>query len=515
MKTPLVTQREYEYPAEATLMSTTDLDSHISYANEAFVAVSGFEREELIGKAHHVVRHPDMPRQAFADLWATLRSGHAWTALVKNRRRDGDHYWVRANVAPVVRQGRVRGYISVRTQPGREEVAAAETLYRRIREGAARSLRFRRGLVLRGGLHGLLDGLQTLSVSSRLRLALWPLAGLPLAWALLADRKGDELVLLLALQVAAVLLLDHWLRRQITRPLEHVAEHAAAVAAGCFAKELRLPRIDAIGMILRSLNQAGLNLRALVADAGAQVEALKGVTSAVDEASHALGHRTEETAQRLGEAGAELSILRSGVARNAELASQAHAEAADMDAAAQHSGSLSEQLEMQMQGIRASSREIDEIASLIDGIAFQTNLLALNAAVEAARAGTQGRGFAVVAAEVRQLAQRSQAAARQVKQLVEASGGQVQRGAELAVAARQASQAMREQVRGVTRRVSDIRTASQQQATAVEHLQTRVDTLNQATQHNASSAEESARHVQTLREQVEALSRSLQVFRHA
>lgn len=178
MKSSPVTQREFHFPPDATLMSTTDLHSHIAYANAAFVAVSGFERTELMGEPHHLVRHPDMPRQAFADLWATLKRGQAWTALVKNRRRDGDHYWVRANVAPVVRQGEVRGYISVRTQPARDEVEAADRLYRRIREGGGRGLRFRRGLVLRGGLSGLRDRLHTLSVSSRLRLALWPLASL-------------------------------------------------------------------------------------------------------------------------------------------------------------------------------------------------------------------------------------------------------------------------------------------------------------------------------------------------
>ena len=104
-----VTEREYEIAADATLMSTTDLDSRITYANAAFVAVSGFEKEELLGQPHNLVRHPDMPREAFADMWATLRAGQSWTALVKNRRKNGDHYWVRANATPVRRDGQVVG----------------------------------------------------------------------------------------------------------------------------------------------------------------------------------------------------------------------------------------------------------------------------------------------------------------------------------------------------------------------------------------------------------------------
>jgi len=130
-----VTQREFDFPANATLMSVTDKQSHISYANAAFIAVSGFERDELMGQTHNMVRHPDMPVQAFADMWATLQSGDSWTALVKNRRKNGDHYWVRANAVPVVREGQTVGYMSVRTKPTQEEVAGAESLYRDFREG--------------------------------------------------------------------------------------------------------------------------------------------------------------------------------------------------------------------------------------------------------------------------------------------------------------------------------------------------------------------------------------------
>ena len=121
----------------ATLVSATDLKSRITYCNPAFVAASGYAREELVGQPHNLIRHPDMPAEAFRDMWATLQSGQPWTALVKNRRKCGDHYWVRANVTPVLENGHVVGYMSVRTKPGRDEVAAAEALYARMREEAA------------------------------------------------------------------------------------------------------------------------------------------------------------------------------------------------------------------------------------------------------------------------------------------------------------------------------------------------------------------------------------------
>ena len=124
-----VTGREYELSDDATLMSTTDTQSYIVYANAAFVEVSGFSVEELEGEPHNIVRHPDMPAEAFADMWSTLKGGEPWTAIVKNRRKNGDHYWVRANATPVVRGGRPVGYMSVRTKASREEVAAAQALY--------------------------------------------------------------------------------------------------------------------------------------------------------------------------------------------------------------------------------------------------------------------------------------------------------------------------------------------------------------------------------------------------
>lgn len=117
-----VSQREYLFDDNATLMSTTDLNSHITYANDAFIEASGFTADEINGQPHNMVRHPDMPSEAFADMWATLKQGEPWTALVKNRRKNGDHYWVRANVTPIMQDGKPREYLSVRTKPTAQEI---------------------------------------------------------------------------------------------------------------------------------------------------------------------------------------------------------------------------------------------------------------------------------------------------------------------------------------------------------------------------------------------------------
>jgi len=364
-----VSQKEYEFPDNATLMSSTDVHSHISYANEAFIQVSGFQREELIGQPHNMVRHPDMPQEAFADMWRTLKDGMSWTALVKNRRKNGDHYWVRANATPVVRGGSVVGYMSVRTKPSKAEVAEAETTYREFREQRAGSRAFHRGLIVHTGWMAWRSIPQTMSVRWRLRLALGITACIALLTAHLLGLDDKGLMSLAAVLFGGTLVKILWLEQQIARPLDQVLKQALAVAAGQAGENLHFNRVDEIGMLMRAVNQSGLNLKSLVDDVGGQIQGVRHASQDIASGNEDLNHRTEVTAAQLQQT--------------------------------------------------ASSRRIADIIGVIDGIAFQTNILALNAAVEAARAGDQGRGFAVVAGEMRSLAQRSAEAAKEIKSLIQ------------------------------------------------------------------------------------------------
>lgn len=130
-----VTQNEYVLQAGMSIVSTTDLLGNINYVNPYFIEVSGFSREELLGASQNIVRHPDMPAQAFADLWQTIQAGKPWSGMLKNRCKNGDFYWVLANVTPVIEQGRAIGYMSVRTKPSREQIALADSLYRSLGGG--------------------------------------------------------------------------------------------------------------------------------------------------------------------------------------------------------------------------------------------------------------------------------------------------------------------------------------------------------------------------------------------
>ncbi|SDK77459.1 methyl-accepting chemotaxis sensory transducer with TarH sensor /methyl-accepting chemotaxis sensory transducer with Pas/Pac sensor [Franzmannia pantelleriensis] len=163
-----ITQREYVLDDEHFLISRTDLKGRITYANPAFIEVSGFTHEELIGAPHNLVRHPDMPPEAFANLWQTLQSGETWRGLVKNRRKDGDHYWVDANVTPIVENGQVAGYTSVRIKADREAIDSAEAAYRQMREGQGKHLTLERGKLRRRGLAGVASRVNLRTLRARM-----------------------------------------------------------------------------------------------------------------------------------------------------------------------------------------------------------------------------------------------------------------------------------------------------------------------------------------------------------
>ncbi|MCW5671126.1 MAG: PAS domain-containing protein, partial [Hydrogenophaga sp.] len=318
-----VTQQEYEFDERSTLLSTTDTQSHIVHANAAFVEVSGFTAEELIGQPHNLVRHPDMPAQAFADMWSTLRQGMPWSALVKNRRKNGDHYWVRANAAPVIRDGVLTGYLSVRTRPQREEVRSAEALYRRFREGRAQGWRFFRGLVVRSGPLAWLSWNRWLGVSGRIRLALL-LPGLGMAAALaLSGLPAAQAAWMIAGLAALLAISGLWLHGQLAVPLRQVLQQAQRVASGHAGGLASLNRVDEIGMLLLTVNQSALNLRSLLADMSSQAAGVSVASGEIAHGNDDLSSRTEQTAAHLQQTASSMEELAATMRQNASAAQDA------------------------------------------------------------------------------------------------------------------------------------------------------------------------------------------------
>ncbi len=504
-----VTQREYPLADDTLIMSITDPQSRIVYVNPDFVAASGFEQAELTGQPHSMVRHPDMPAQAFADMWRTIASGESWVGVVKNRRKNGDHYWVRANATPIGQDGTITGYTSVRVKPSRAEVETAEALYRKVSEGHAGKLAFHKGLVVRRGVLGWLSWGQLMPVRWRIRLGM--------GGALLMAALGVSLAGRLSLDGGLAMLLGgltgcFWLERQIALPLSKILEEARRAACGQPCRAEGLNRVDEIGMLMRNVHQANLNLQSLIKDVTLRSDTVGSSGTAISLASADLSIRTESQARELEQTGASMEELSSAVRHNADHTKQATELAQTVSEVATRGGDAVAQVVETMQGINESSRRIADIIGLIDGIAFQTNILALNAAVEAARAGEQGRSFSVVASEVRVLAARSAEAAKEIKALITDSVGRVGRGVEQA---ERAGATMTEVVGGiqrVTQIIRDISIATDEQSGGVAQVGTAIMQMERVTQQNASMVHDMTVAVDTLRAQMTGLDLATQVF---
>ncbi len=516
-----VTDIEYIMKDGGSIVSKTDVKGRITYVNPYFVEVSGFSEEELMGAPHNLVRHPDMPEQAFDDLWKTLKTGSLWTALVKNRRKNGDFYWVNANVTPIRNNGRLVGFMSVRTKPSREQVQAAETLYCTMREGRATHLRIQHGKVVSAGLAGKVGQLLRLTFSAKLAvgatlqtalflmivLAGWQASLVPNMGSLASWGIGAG-----AVGLAVTAAQWHWLQRAVARPLHQAIDMATALAGGDLSHSPKQEHSGEIGLVLTALEQMRINLIAAMSDVRDNVDIMQSATGDIADGTLDLSSRTERQAASLEQTASSMEQFTATIAQNAESAQQADQLARSAASVAGQGGQVVDQMGTTMSDISRAARQMADIITLIDGIAFQTNILALNAAVEAARAGTHGRGFAVVASEVRHLAQRSADAAREIKTLIEASVEKVGVGNALVQQARQTMDDIVLSVERVTEIVADMATAGREQSIGIQQVNQAVSHLDQMTQQNAALVEQAAASSNSLHEQAASLTQAVSVF---
>ena len=886
-----VTNNEYVLTDSDSIVSKTDLQGKITFINEDFKRISGFREEELIGQPQNVVRHPDMPVEAFADFWATLKAGRPWVGMVKNRCKNGDYYWVQARATPISERGQLTGYMSVRGKPSRTQVEAADRAYQLFRDGKAGGLKIQDGKVVKASLLGKLNIFKDMSIKSRLMVIIGVLSTLLLAIGVLGligmsqsnerlrtvyedrviglgqisgiqklllrnrlaievsiftptaevirvrtaevdknieeigklwdaymatyfkpderiladkfaeDRKkyvvtglkpavaalragnlkeasrltvevmrpafvpvGEGITALSDLQIneakiefdgakanfstiriitiSAIiigLILSAWLGymliRAIVGPLQKSIGYFGKLAEGKYDNNIEIDNHDELGRVMDALqsmqiklgfdvnesrrvadeatriqialdnvatsvmiadnerniiymnrsveemfkvaendikkdlpkfnkdtlkgtsidsfhknpahqkqllatftstwraevmiggrtfalaanpvmNDKGERLGSVVEwndrtlevatekevsamvegavmgdfsrrmdmsgktgffkqlgegmnkltetsevslnevvrmlsalakgdltdkitneyfgtfgqlkdDSNATVENLKKIISQVKEATDTintaskeiatgnadLSQRTEEQASSLEETAASMEELTSTVKQNAENAKQANQLAKGASEVAIKGGEVVGQVVGTMSSINESSRKIVDIISVIDGIAFQTNILALNAAVEAARAGEQGRGFAVVAAEVRNLAQRSAAAAKEIKTLIGDSVDKVEVGTKLVDEAGKTMEEIVNAVKRVTDIMSEISAASNEQSTGIEQVNQAITQMDEVTQQNAALVEEAAAAAESLEEQAQFLAEAVSIFK--
>ncbi|MFB0935431.1 MAG: PAS domain-containing methyl-accepting chemotaxis protein [Propionivibrio sp.] len=418
-----VTQSEIPFPKGRYIVSRTDLKGIITHVNDTFVEVSGFSREELIGKNHNIVRHPDMLPGAFAWMWDTIKQGRPWHGVVKNRAKSGDHYWVDTLVVPVLKDGAVSGYMSVRSEPTRQQVAGAEDLYQKLKDGRASIPKtpLLQRISLKTKFYGLLSLLIAMQIAGGVAHLFAPALGLSTA--------GANLLLqtfwVASIMASAALLLT---QRQALGIMDRIVGRMQNIIEGRLTDAIPLTREDELGRLNDALVIMQTHLKVMMSEI---VEA----ANLIGDSAGALNAEMEQTRQateqqsgavtRIASAVEELVAAVDDIADNAQkaeqaveasrsLLGQATSSMQDSQAATSNVVTTVDAAGRTMADLSRSIQSIEKITQVIHGIADQTNLLALNAAIEAARAGESGRGFAVVADEVRKLAEQ---AARQTAEI--------------------------------------------------------------------------------------------------
>lgn len=703
-----VTDKERSMKEGTILVSKTDLKGKITYCNRDFIEVSGFSHGELIGKNHNLVRHPDMPPEAFANLWDTVQAGEPWSGIVKNRCKNGDFYWVHANVSPITEGGRVVEYMSVRTKPTRQQIEEAETLYSKINAGsatlkpsaiAALKSRLRNinttvwiisalvvcSLVQGGAALALSQGMSNSIVYGLLGTTVVAMLGFggltisrilnPLKQAsnklnLMSDGRyfdwvnvdrGDDFGTLLSSikktqvrlgfdvmdareqaevatrlktaldQVSTSVMMigsdsnviymnsaaktmfaaaENDLRKEMSgfnasqmlgesismfsqhQPLridtleglssaakstivvggrtfnltanpvndeqgyrigtviewddrttqvsieqdieqlvsaarsgdlkrrakvegldgfylsvgegmnsvldtisgvfDELSESMSALASGNLTRVIESDYEGTFGDVKENVNNTISNLEKIVSDIRNATDVIGTASAEIVAGNNNLSQRTEQQAGNLQQTASSMEQITGTVHHNASNAEVANQLAGSAREYAESGGEVVNRAIKAMEEINQSSGRIAEIIGVIDEIAFQTNLLALNASVEAARAGEQGRGFAVVATEVRNLAQRSATAAKEIKDLIQDSVNKVQNGAELV---NESGKTLDEIVIGVKKVgdiINEIAAAGKEQSAGIELVNNAVTNMDEVTQQNAALAEETS-----------------------
>lgn len=412
-----ITNRAIPVEPYQPIVTKTDLKGCITYVNDNFVEITGFTREELIGKNHNIVRHPDIPSVFFADLWETVQAGRPWRGILKNRCKNGDHYWVDAYVSPIKEKGKIIGYMSVRNAASDEEIRRVESYFNYVKSG--------------GTMHRTkLPIWQGLALSHRLQLTFLFFLLLFSAIIILSFGAPESqqqthpylFISLGTLGLVGSLFGYQYLYHSIITPLRQATQVAKDIAEANFDTTAPLNPIHSdFKALFTALESTRINMHAIIMDITHSTHAVERNVGKLSHRLHQLIQHYDEEAQSIGGIQIAINNLESAISMvtaqtqtavsDAESAEQIVAESNNqMHNSLEATKQVVSVVDTALQNIQNLSQSIEKIGMItqvITEVADQTALLALNAAIEAARAGESGRGFAVVADEVRKLADRT------------------------------------------------------------------------------------------------------------
>jgi len=516
-----VSDREVDFGQNANLLSTTDLKGAITYVNPDFIDISGFTEEELIGKNHNIVRHPDMPPAAFESLWSSVKSGKPWMGMVKNRCKNGDHYWVDAYVMPIKENGgNSIEYQSVRFKPERNWIERAETAYKKLMEGKTpqRSIMAKLGLGNRLAIGNILALLPAVIFTQLEYLSNFSYIGF-------------------VITAIAMLMVNY----ALTKPIHSLVKQAREVFDNHLMTKIYTGRDDEFGNIQLAMKMQKSQIDAIIGRLSDTTNSLSESASVTqqtaEQASQGVAIQQQEVDQ-VATAMTEMAATVQEIAKNATLA----AESTVMGSKKTEEGSEVVKLNIEainkleneikktsevIQKLSEYSTDIVKVLDVIKGIAEQTNLLALNAAIEAARAGENGRGFAVVADEVRTLAARTTESAREIEEMIDLLQGSsdeavgvmkqsrdmADESVHQAAKAGEALELINQAIKDITDMNHQIATASEEQGTVASEINQNIVNISQVAETTSTGTSRSFEATKEMSETIERLERLIHQFK--